>query len=179
MLEVSDVLLLVVDVQEKLERVMFEREALLLNLKKLIRGIQVLGIPILVTEQYPKGLGPTVPELASLFDDFRPISKQSFSCLGNEEFLSALGSYSRKQVLIAGIEGHICVYQTTKDLLRKGYKVSAVIDAISSRTEFNRRFSFDLMKDAGASLTSVETILFELLKVGEGDKFKKISQIVK
>jgi len=102
-----------------------------------------------------------------------------FSCWQNDEFKKKLTTINRKQILISGIEGHICVYQTACDLVRNGYQVHAVTDVISSRNPINRQLSFDMMQQAGARLTGTETVLFELLKLAQGDKFKKISQIVK
>ena len=179
MLKADNTVLLVIDMQERLLRVMDEKEQLVENLRKLIEGIQVLEIPILVTEQYPKGLGPTVPEIASLLPDFRPYPKTCFNCCDNEPFRQALEHLNRKQVLVAGIEAHVCVYQTTADLIAAGYEVYAVSDTISSRTGENRDIGIRMMTRLGARLTSTEACLFEMLKVAEGDKFKAISKIVK
>jgi nicotinamidase-related amidase len=179
MLETTDTILLVIDVQEKLFGVMDDKESLLSNLQKLVRGLAVLEVPVIVTEQYPQGLGPTLPDISSLITEFSPIPKVCFSCWQNDEFKKKLTTINRKQILISGIEGHICVYQTACDLVRNGYQVHAVTDVISSRNPINRQLSFDMMQQAGARLTGTETVLFELLKLAQGDKFKKISQIVK
>ena len=179
MLTVTDSVLLVVDVQEKLFRVMYQKEQLADNLQRLIKGIQVLEVPVLVTEQYPRGLGPTIPEISKLLPDSRPMAKVSFSCCGDDNFLREFKKLNRKQVLIAGIESHVCVYQTAADLLAAGYEVYVVNDAISSRTEQNKDTGIKMMIQLGAKLTSTEASLFELLKVAKGDKFKAISQIVR
>ncbi len=179
MLEITDTTLLVIDVQEKLFRVMHDKENLLLNLQKLLQGIQVLEVPVLVTEQYPQGLGTTLPDISSLIPGFDPVSKISFSCWQNDEFKNRLIKQNRKQILISGIEGHICVYQTACDLIKNGYQTHVVTDTVSSRTSFNRQLALDMMQQVGAWLTGTETVLFELLKAAQGDKFKKISQIVK
>jgi nicotinamidase-related amidase len=179
MLTVTDSVLLVIDVQEKLFRVMYQKEQFADNLQKLIKGIQVLEIPILVTEQYPQGLGATIPEIARLLPDTKPIPKVSFSCCGDEAFLQAFKQLHRKQVLIAGIESHVCVYQTAADLIAAGYEVDIVSDAIASRTEQNKDTGIKMMLQSGAKLTGTEAALFELLKVAKGDKFKAISQIVR
>ena len=179
MLEVANTVLIVIDVQEKLARVMQERDIMVSNLQKLIKGIAVLEVPVIVTEQYPRGLGPTIPEIAALLNNVPTIPKTSFSCWGDERFLGQFKSLGRKQVLISGIEGHVCVYQTARDLVANGYETFAVTDTITSRTQENRRLSFEMMKQAGARLTGTEAALFELLKVAEGEKFKQISQIVK
>ena len=179
MLTLENTALIVVDVQEKLARVMYEKEMLFENLQKLIKGVQILGIPIILTEQNPGGLGPTIPEVAHLLSDLQPIPKLSFSCCGDGRFLQELEALNRQQVLIAGIEVHVCVYQTAVDLLRLGYEVQVVADAVSSRTAENRKIGLERVRSEGASLTSTETALFELLKVAEGAKFKEILNIVK
>ncbi len=179
MLELDDTVLVVVDVQGKLATLMHERESLFKNLSRLIEGAQVLGVPILLTEQYPKGLGETAPELKALMPTVKPIEKLSFSCMGEEKFLEALEETEREHILVAGIEAHICVYQTVSDLLAEGFEVHCVADAISSRTKENREIGLTRMKDEGAILTSTEMCLFELLKVAGSPTFKTISALVK
>ena len=179
MLSVEGSILVVVDVQGKLAELMDGKETLFENLRKMIRGAKVLGIPIIWVEQNPDGLGRTVPEIADLLADIEPIAKMSFSCCGNEGFVEILKGLNRKQVLIAGIEAHVCVYQTAVGLTEMGYEVHVVTDAVSSRTAQNREIGLEKIKDAGGRLTSVETALFELLRVAEGEKFKEILRIVK
>lgn len=179
MLNCSDTLLLIVDIQEKLVRAMYAREELLLRAQQLVQGARVLNIPILCTEQNPKGLGLTVPEIASSLPGVQPITKFSFGCFGSRDFVAALEAANRRKVLMAGIETHVCVYQTALELLEKGYHVEVVADACSSRTPENKIVGLDKMRTAGAVITSVETALFELLKVAEGPVFKQILQVVK
>lgn len=179
MLAPDKVVLVVIDVQDSLFRSVADREQRLDSLKRLVAGMKVLEVPVIVTEQYPKGLGPTLPELADLLPAVKPIAKTSFSCCGDEAFLAAFNELGRKQVLLAGIEGHVCVYQTAADLIAAGNEVYAVGDAIGSRTEANRATGLGLMGELGAHLTSTETVLFELLKKAEGEKFKAISKIVR
>lgn len=179
MLEINSTVLLIIDVQEKLLPVMHEKEKLVVNIQNLIRGIQVLKIPIIATEQYPKGLGRTVPEIAELIPDIEPLAKTSFSCYGDAGFKNMLDSYGRKQVIICGIECHVCVYQTAVDLKAAGYEVQVAADAVSSRTAENREIGSNLMRQTGITVTGTETVLFELLKIAEGEKFKAISRIVK
>jgi nicotinamidase-related amidase len=179
MLTTENTVLVVVDVQEKLARAMCQKERFMDTLQKLIRGINILGIPIIFTEQYPKGLGPTLPEIASVTPDFKAIPKIRFSCAGDKQFLQELQKLNRKQVLLAGIESHVCVYQTAADLLELGYEVQVVTDAISSRTIENINIGLEKMRSMGASMTSTETALFELLKIAEGEKFKEIQKIIK
>jgi nicotinamidase-related amidase len=171
--------LLVIDMQEKLFAVMQEKEKLLRNVVKLIKGARVLEIPILLTEQYPKGLGPTLPEIKELVPDVKPVEKVSFNCCDEAAFCRALEGLKRKQVLVAGIEAHICVYQTAMALAGAGYKIEVVGDCVSSREQENKLVALFKMGSAGISPTTVEMALFEILKEARGDKFKAISNIVK
>lgn len=179
MLDVQQTILVLIDIQEKLSRVMHQRETLIKNVQTLVRGIRVLEIPILWAEQNPNGLGPTVPEIAELLSDFQPLQKRCFSCCHQEEFVQALKHTQRQQILISGIETHICVYQTAMDLCHLGYDVQVVVDAVSSRTPENTQIGLERLRQTGVTLTSTEMALFELLKVAEGPKFKEILKIVK
>ena len=179
MLNSENAVLIVIDVQGLLAQLMYEKDRFFANLQKIIKGAQVLGIPIILTEQIPEKLGSTIPEIAQLLSDVRPIRKVSFSCGGSDAFMKALEASGRKQVLLTGMETHVCVYQTTLDLLRSGYEVHIVADAVSSRAAENREVGLEKIKDAGAILTSTEMALFELLKVAEGAEFKEIIKIVK
>jgi len=168
-----------VDVQGKLAQSMHNKKDLFENLKKMVKGAQILGVPILWAEQNPAGLGPTMPEIAELLTNQSPLSKFSFSCCGSDPFLKDLQALNRKNILIIGIEAHVCVYQTAADLTKLQYHVQVVADAVSSRTAENKQIGLEKIKEAGASLTSTEIVLFELLKIAKGDKFKKIIKIVK
>jgi nicotinamidase-related amidase len=179
MLAKETTILVVIDVQGNLAHAMVEKETLFENVKKLIQGARLLEIPIIVTEQYPKGLGPTIPELLSLLPDVQPVSKVAFSCCGEAAFLNALEGANRNQVLVAGIETHVCVYQTTRDLLRRGYEVEIVADAVSSRKASDREIGLARMRDLGARLGSVEMVLFELMQEAGGATFKELQKIVK
>jgi len=179
MLKIENTALLIVDIQGNLAHLMHGKELLFKNVQKLIKGIQILGIPILWVEQNPQGLGSTIPEIANILKNIQPISKMSFSSCRNDCFLQALNALDRKQVLIAGIETHICVYQTSAELVDIGYDVQVVTDAVSSRNMTNKEIGLQRMRDSGVSLTSVETALFELLKVAEGEQFREILKIVK
>jgi nicotinamidase-related amidase len=179
MLNLQETALVIIDVQGKLAQLMYEKERLFENLRKVIKGARVLGIPIIWLEQNPEGLGPTIPEVASLLNDMRPISKFSFSCCGDDRFVNALNLLNRKQVLLAGIEAHVCVYQTAADLVALGYEVQIVTDAVSSRTRENKEIGLQKTHEVGASLTSTETALFELLKTAKADRFKEVARIVK
>ena len=179
MLTTDNSVFLLVDTQGKLAHSMYAKDSLFKNLKKLIKGMRALEIPILWAEQNPKGLGPTVQEIAGLLSDLQPIPKCSFSCYQNQEIRQALEALNRHTVLVAGIETHVCVYQTVRDLRKANYDVELVADAVSSRTNENKQIGLDKCKEAGASITSVETALFELLEVAEGDRFKKILDVIK
>lgn len=179
MLASDQAVLVVIDMQGKLAQSMYGKEMLFQNVQRIIKGAQVLGIPILLTEQNPKGLGPTIPEIADLVPNLPRIPKFSFSCCADERFARELSALQRRQVLLAGIESHVCLYQTAVELVTHGYEVHVVADAVSSRTVENRDIGLQKMRDAGASITSVETALFELLKVAEGYEFKQIIGIVK
>ncbi len=171
--------LVLIDIQGKLASLMHQREQLYRNLEILIKGAQVLELPILWLEQYPQGLGPTIPEVAGLLKDQQPLAKRCFSACGLPEFGQALRASGRRRVLLAGIEAHICVYQTCCDLLDQGYQVEVVADAVSSRTPENKKTGLDRMTQAGAVLTSVEMALFELLRVAGTPQFKEIARLVK
>lgn len=179
MLTLDNTVFLLVDVQGKLAHSMHAKDNLFKNLKKLIKGMRVLDIPILWTEQNPKGLGPTVPEVAALLPDVQALPKYSFSCFKNKEFRHALEALNRTTVVVGGIETHVCVYQTVRDLALAKYSVQLVADAVSSRTSENRQIGLEKCASSGAEITSVETVLFELLEVAEGYRFKEILEIVR
>lgn len=179
MLKTEEAVLVLVDIQGKLANLMHDKERLFRNLQVLTRGIRMLDIPVFWMEQNPAGLGPTIPEVADLLPDIEPFAKMSFSGCGNPDFVHALAALDRKKVLIAGIETHICVYQTAADLLDMGYGVEVVTDAVSSRIIENKKIGLQKMQDCGATLTSVETVLFELLKAAGSETFKAINQLVK
>ncbi len=179
MLTKENAFLVVVDVQEKLARAMHDKDAMIQNTVKMVQGARILGLPILWTEQNPNGLGPTVPEVKELLTDVGPVTKLSFSCCGEERFKEKLEALNRKQALVLGIESHVCVYQTVVDLLNHGYEVQVIADAVSSRTPANMAIGLERCKLAGASITSTETALFEILQKAEGDQFKQMLKVVK
>ena len=179
MLTAENTLLLVVDVQGNLARVMSDKETLFKSIIKMIKGARVLGIKMIVTEQNPRGLGPTIPDISEHLKNIEPISKFSFSCCDNDQFMQTLKSMNPENIIIAGIESHICVYQTTRDLVNLKYNVQVLSDAVSSRTAENKQIGLEKAKAAGAGITSVETALFELLKDAQRKEFKKILNIVK
>ena len=179
MITTDDTALVLIDIQEKLARAMHSKEALFDNLQRMVKGARVLGLPILWAEQNPDGLGPTIREIADLLPDKKPVSKFSFSCCGNEAFMKSLKAVNCKNMLVAGIEAHVCVYQTVADLVNLEFEVQVIADAVASRTAENRLIALEKCKAAGAGLTSTETALFELLKDAGNDHFKEIIEVVK
>ncbi|MFH1213676.1 MAG: hydrolase [Candidatus Neomarinimicrobiota bacterium] len=171
--------LVIIDVQPKLLSVMYNYPLLLENLKKLIRGAQVLDVPVIFTEQYPDGLGRTHEEIASLLAENQPITKMTFSCCSEDNFMTELRKSNRDQVIVCGIESHICVYQTCRDLVDKKYEVHLVTDCISSRKPENTNLAVRKLEAFGVHSTSVEMALFEMLKDASNDIFKKIAKIIK
>lgn len=181
-LERDSALVAVIDVQERLARVIDGIVEVELNVCRLIRGAHVLGVPVIVTEQYPKGIGPTIESVRLAAEEsgpFAPIQKMCFSSWGCGEFADRVRSGGRRQIVVTGIEAHVCVYQTCLDLLESGYGVWVVADAVSSRTSRNRSIALDRLVAEGARLTSTEMALFELTVESGTETFKAISKLVK
>jgi nicotinamidase-related amidase len=170
--------LAVVDVQEAFRPAVLDFERVVANVGVLVQGARVLGTPVLVTEQYPRGLGETVPEVAQHLQGVPRMEKICFSAVDADGFPAALPD-ERDQVILCGIEAHVCVNQTAEDLLATGREVHVVQDAVSSRTEENRSLGLHKMERSGAVLTSVETALFELLRQAGTPEFKEIQRLVK
>ena len=175
----NDTVFIVVDYQEKLVPAMNNKEYLMGKSCRLAEGMKALGIPHIVTQQYTKGIGETVPALAEAIGEFQPIDKISFSCLGNEEFCRQLEAAGKKTAVVCGIEAHICVQQTVLQLLDEGYQVYVPVDCISSRSEQDRLWAADRMAKAGAVMTTYEAVLYELMRDAKAPEFKAISKIVK
>ena len=179
MLDIQQCCLTVVDVQGKLAQLMHGREALFKNIQILVQAAKILEIPILWCQQCPDALGPTVPEIAQLFADNEPINKSAFSCCGTEQFNARLKYLARNQVLLCGIETHVCIYQTVVDLLGKGLNVNVIADAVSSRTPENKQIALNRLAAEGANISCTEMALFELLKTAEHPKFRQIARLIK
>ena len=173
--------LIVVDIQEKLLPPIWEKDRLVRNAQLLIRLAGILKIPALVTTQYNKGLGNTVPEVASLLPDTPTVDKLMFSCFGSDVFCSLLKRLpgQRTTVLLCGMETHICVMQTALGALREGYLVHVASDAVSSRTELNWRLGLERMRAAGAILSSTEMMIYELLRSSGAPAFKELLPYLK
>lgn len=179
MFATDNAILLVIDIQGKLAGLMHQHEELFRNTSRLIRAAQMLDIPILITEQAPDKIGSTVPEITSLLKDHQRIPKSSFSCCGQKEFMDDLELLDRRQIIVCGIEAHVCVYQTVSDLIERNYEIQIVADAVSSRKEANKICGIRRMRDLGACVTSTEMIICELLKTSEHAKFKDIMALIK
>jgi nicotinamidase-related amidase len=173
--------LVVIDVQEKLMNVMPRRVETLASIKKLIGAAKALKLPTLVTAQYIKGLGPVCAEIVEATQagtPVPPIEKSTFSCCGSEEFLRAVKDLRRQRIILCGVEGHICVQQTTIDLM-KDYFVYVAADAICSRHEVDYTVAVERMRDCGAVITTVESAVFEILRESGTDEFKQILPLFK
>ncbi|NLB54472.1 MAG: isochorismatase family protein [Lentisphaerae bacterium] len=183
MFQTENSLLVIVDVQEKLFDVMHDKDRFLSSICQLAKVAQILALPVLVAEQYPEKLGPTVEPLELILSEsptlFSKIAKRTFSCLEDQAFRETLELSRRKQILLAGIESHICVFQTAARLLCAGFEVQVLSDAVSSRTLFNKEIGLARCARLGADLTSVESAAFEMLKTSTAPQFRQISAIIK
>ncbi|OHB63163.1 MAG: hydrolase [Planctomycetes bacterium RBG_13_50_24] len=179
MLDIQQCCLTVVDVQGKLAQLMHGREALFKNIQILVQAAKILEIPILWCQQCPDALGPTVPEIVQHLAGIEPINKAAFSCCGDKQFNAGLNGLGRNQVLLCGIETHVCIYQTAVDLLRQDFNVNVIADAVSSRALENKQIAISRLAAEGAKISCTEMALFELLKTAEHPKFKQIAKLIK
>ena len=179
-LDRAKAVVLVVDVQERLAPAIEPGAyARILKYSKALIGMaKELGLPVLATEQYPKGLGPTVRELAEVLPA-PPLQKTHFSCGADPAFASELEATGRRQVIVCGMETHVCVFQTARDLAAAGYEVHVCADAVGSRTEEHRKVGLELIREAGGIVTTAETAIFDLLHQAATPEFKKVSALVK
>lgn len=181
-LDRQNAVVVVIDVQERLMPVIDRGDGVLRNIDRLVRGCHVLGVPALLTEQYVKGLGSTVPVVRQAFEQtsgYRPLEKMTFSAMRLDAFAAQLAALERKQILLAGVETHVCVYQTARDLIVAGFSVTLVADALSSRTQENKDVALRRMQADGARLSSTEMALFDLVGTSGTDEFRAIVKIVK
>ncbi len=180
-LEADSCALVVVDIQEKLLPPIFNKEHLVKNSQLLIRLAKILELPIMATTQYSKGLGSTVPEIASLLEGVTAFDKLEFSCFGSDQFRSRLKALpgNRNTVLLCGMEAHICVMQTALGALNEGYLVHVASDAVGSRVEWNWKIGLERMKSAGAVISSTEMMMYELLRCSGTPQFKELLQYLK
>ena len=180
-LEAAQCALVVVDIQEKLLPPISNKDALVKNSQLLIRLAKILSLPVIVTSQYSKGLGSTVPEIASLLSDVSAIDKMEFGCFGSDSFRAKLKSLpgNRNTLLLCGMESHICVMQTALGALNEGYLVHVASDAVGSRAEWNWQIGLERMKSAGAVISSTEMMMYELLRCSGTPEFKELLQYLK
>ncbi len=180
-LQAEQCALLVVDIQEKLVPPIFNKDELVRNSQLLVRLANILEIPVVVTTQYAQGLGPIVPQIASLISDSRPIDKLDFGCFGSNQFRAALKSLpgNRNTVLLCGMEAHICVMQTALGALNEGYLVHVASDAIGSRARWNWEIGIDRMRAAGAVISTTEMMIYELLRCSGTSQFKQLLPYLK
>jgi nicotinamidase-related amidase len=177
LMSAADTTLLVVDVQEKLIRLIPQAKRIVWNLRRLLDGARILQVPVLGTEQYPQGLGGTVAELAPLLG--KVPGKVAFSCLACPEIVAELNTRGRSKVLLAGIEAHVCIQQTALDLLAAGHRVYLAVDAIGARFPLDCEMALRRMESAGATLTTTEAALFEWCQTAGTPEFKQISALVR
>jgi nicotinamidase-related amidase len=174
-------ILVVVDVQERLFNAMDaeRRDDMVANVKILASAARRLDVPVLVTEQYPKGLGRTLPELRALLGDAPPFEKTAFSCAGADGFMDKVRTLGADHVILTGIEAHVCVLLTALDLLGRGLRVSVVADAVCSRRPANLEIGLDQARQAGAVVTATETVVFQLLGGADSDAFRELSKLLR
>ena len=177
LMSADDTVLVVVDVQAKLMPMIAGQARILWNLRRLVDGAEALGVRVLATEQYPQGLGPTVPELAGRLGKIPP--KTAFSCAGCQPFAERLIASGANKVMVSGIEAHVCVQQTVLDLLAAGYRVFVPVDAVGSRYAIDYKTGLRRMESAGATLTTTESALFEWCQQSGTPEFKKVSALVR
>ncbi len=172
--------LVIIDIQEKLFPVISNKDALLKKIEILIKGFQLFRLPIIITEQVPDKLGPTIEPIRSLLPDTDIIKKSSFSCAGDSSFISSINKFKNVDgVVLAGIETHICVYQTDKDLRGGGKHVEVPTDAVSSRDKNNHTIALERIRSNGGLLTTVEMLLFTIQGKAQGSNFKELVKLVK
>lgn len=171
--------LLIIDLQERILPVIRNIDVVVENTIKLIKGFKILQLPIYFTEQYPKGLGPTSQKILDELEGHMAIQKMSFSCSGAGEFFDELHKKELSQIIVCGVESHVCVQQTVLDLIADSFQVNLVADAVSSRKETDYSIALERMRKIGAEVTTTESVLFELLEVCGTNEFKEISKTVK
>ncbi len=180
MIDIQNTAVVLIDIQERLVGMLNKQEIVVKQTSTLLNGTNIMGIPAIITEQYPKGLGETIPEVKNVMNQNNTIiEKTTFSALQTPVFAEKIKSLGKKDIIICGIETHICVYQTLCDLINEGFNVVVVKDGCASRTKESFKTGLELMRDAGAKLSNVETVLFELLKSSKNPCFKQVQALIK
>lgn len=177
-LDAGRTVLLVIDFQEKLMPAIDRSEKIIHNNNLLLRLANMLGIPVIVTEQYPRGLGVTVPAVKEQLKDHYLIEKMTFSAMG-PDLKAKLAELGRGQIIVTGVETHVCVFQTVRDLVEDGFEVYVVRDAVGSRFKENYENGCELMRDLGAVITNTETVIFDLFKEAGSPEFREMSKLLK
>lgn len=175
----DNALLLIVDIQGRLARLMHDSEVMIDQCRRLIQGCRLLELPVVWAEQLPDKLGPTVPELVEVLDGLEPGAKSSFGCCGDADLMKAIEDSGRDRILLCGIETHVCVWQTAAALRDKGMEVHLIADAVSSRSAFNRDIGLRRMEAAGVHLSNVEMALFELMVDASHPRFRDVTALLK
>ena len=180
MLDIENTLVVLIDIQERLVGMLNKQEPVVKASSTLVNAASIMNIPTILTEQYPQGLGKTVLGVTAAMSEMTPvIEKTSFSAMSTPEFAEKVKSYGKKNIIIGGIETHICVYQTVMDLIKEGFNVVVAKDACASRSTDCFKTGIQLMKDNGAVISNVETILFELLKTSKNPYIKAVQALIK
>ena len=178
--DTNTAVLLLIDMQEKLVKAMSSNAECVARQQVMLEAAKIAGLDVIITEQYPQGLGHTLPELSALFNPAWPvIEKKSFSCFGEPQFIGSLKSKARKSIAVMGIEAHVCVQQTVLDALNQGYQVFVLEDTLSSRKPSDMQTGLSLLRDQGAIITTVESYLFMLMKSAEHPGFRQIAKLIK
>ena len=179
LLERENTGLLVVDVQEKLMPVMKRKQCVIDNIIRLLHLSKLFNLPVILTEHYLKWLGPTIPEIIEYLPVYEPIPKLHFNCCDVDAFNKRLDSENLTNIIVTGVESHICIFQTCVSIIKKGYQVHVPQDAVDSRTDENWRVGIELIKKAGALVSSTETIIYQILKKAGTKEFKKMLKLIR
>ena len=171
--------LVIIDIQDKLFHNIHDKESMKENVIKLIEFSKIMGIPIILSEQYPKGLGQTIEEVKAALPSYDPLDKSSFSCCGEEDFEKRLLKLGARTIAITGIECHVCVFQTARDMLARGYVVHIISDGVSSRARENWKVGIDRMRELGATISSTEMFMFEVMEKAGTQEFKEVVPLLK
>ena len=179
LLDKEDTGLVIIDIQDKLMHVIRRREAIVTNIIKLLHLSSLFSLPVILTEQYPKWLGTTIPEMKESLSEYEPIRKMEFNCCDDDVFSKRLKSAGLKCLILTGVESHVCVFQTCFSLLEAGYSVHVPRNAVSARKDEDWKVGLELMKEAGAVITSTETLIFQMLKSAGTKEFKQMLKVIR
>jgi len=179
MIDKNNCALVLIDIQERLTPHIYDNNEIVQNITTLIKGANILGIPIVLNEQYKKGLGETIPEIKESLTTYRPLDKTTFSCCDNQESMKETEALQKEYLIVVGVEAHICVLQSVIGFKERGYKTFVAVDCIGSRKVLDKEIALQRMMQEGIRLTTYESILFEIVKSAKDDSFKEISRLIK